>query len=203
MASKFYDKPFIGTLAADGTPMVYAVLNDDGTQTPITREQCLAHDDLGAPPLYVDEESGLVIRLPRTEQGEQLARENMRYLWRQQKIAQRHDDRYVSLDTPILDPGIQPHHLIHPVDTAELVETTALMTVLIAALDELPEADRQLIEELFWAGKSDRQLASEMGFKSHKSVGYRKNKVLAKLAQVPALKSFFEDSAPFSSPQAR
>jgi len=68
--------------AKNGDPMVYCVVDEDGNHTSVSREECLAHQDaISDQPvqrLFVDEESGLVVRLPHTKKSEELARENIR-----------------------------------------------------------------------------------------------------------------------------
>lgn len=77
-----------------GEPMAYYMLSDDGKiHTEISRSVCLAHtdetDNQFPQRWYVDEESGLVVRLPRNQKGEDLARDNMRFIWREQKHQER------------------------------------------------------------------------------------------------------------------
>lgn len=68
-----------------GEPMVYYVLSEDGKEyTRITRSECL-----GSGNLFVDDEAGIVIRLPDNEMGEKYARMNMRSNWREQKQRER------------------------------------------------------------------------------------------------------------------
>ena len=65
-----------------GEPMAYYILSDDGAQEfKVTRAECLARIEEPNNPFpqrwYVDEESGLVVRLPRNQMGEDLARDNI------------------------------------------------------------------------------------------------------------------------------
>lgn len=80
--------------AKNGEPMAYYTLSDDGKiHTEVSRSVCLARIDeynsLFPQRWYVDEESGLVVRLPRNQKGEELARDNMRYIWREDKKQER------------------------------------------------------------------------------------------------------------------
>lgn len=73
-----------------GESMAYYTLSDNGKiHTKVSRSVCLAHtgetDNPFSQRWYVDEESGLVVRLPRNQMGEDLARDNMRYIWREDK----------------------------------------------------------------------------------------------------------------------
>ena len=77
-----------------GEPMAYYILSEDGAQEfKVTRAECLARSEEPEEPFpqrwYVDEESGLVVRLPRNQRGEELARDNMRYIWREDKRQER------------------------------------------------------------------------------------------------------------------
>ena len=65
-----------------GEPMAYYILSEDGAQEfKVPRAECLARSEEPEKPFpqrwYVDEESGLVVRLPRNQMGEDLARENI------------------------------------------------------------------------------------------------------------------------------
>lgn len=75
-------------------PMQYYVLSEDGEkETKVTRTECLARAEEPQNPFpqrwFVDEESGLVVRLPRNQKGEDLARYNMRFIWREDKKQER------------------------------------------------------------------------------------------------------------------
>lgn len=78
----------------NGAPMAYYTLSEDGKiHTEVSRSVCLARNDEPTNPFpqrwYVDEESGLVVRLPRNQMGEDLARDNMRFIWREDKRQER------------------------------------------------------------------------------------------------------------------
>ncbi len=69
--------------AKNGEPMAYYILSEDGEQeSKVTRAECLSRTEEPENPFpqrwFVDEESGLVLRLPRNKMGEDLARYNMR-----------------------------------------------------------------------------------------------------------------------------
>ena len=61
-----------------------------------------------------------------------------------------------------------------------------------AALAVLAEEERHLITELIVNGKTERQLAPELGLKEAKSVNKRKRRILQILRQNEALRSFFD-----------
>lgn len=215
-----------------GEPMAYYILSDDGTQTKVSRAECLArHDepDRQYPQRwYVDEESGLVARLSRNEMSERIARENMRYIWREQKQTERkyacvlkgtakcdgwktaedgsrecdrcqrqNVSRTVDMDKFFDrnndDNGMElQHEFADDYDLAAVAEDNALLDTLRAAVAALTEDDRQLITEIFCNGKTERQLAPQLGLKEPKSVNKRKHRIINTLQQNEALKSFFE-----------
>lgn len=76
-----------------GTPMSYFTLSEDETHTKVTRAECLApaeqSDNIYPQRWFVDEESGLVVRLPRNAKSEELARDNMRFFWTEAKRQER------------------------------------------------------------------------------------------------------------------
>lgn len=76
-----------------GEPTVYYTLSEMNEHIQVTRSECLAQTNEPDNPYpqrwFVDEEAGLVVRLPRNEMGERIARENMRSIWREQKYQER------------------------------------------------------------------------------------------------------------------
>lgn len=218
-----------------GEPMAYYILSEDGTQqTKVTRSECLARTDEPDIELpqrwYVDEEAGLVFRLPRNQMGEDLARENMRFIWREAKRIERscscvlkgtekcqgwkpQADGLVECDwcqhtnlsrTVELDMRFQREDSVNgdntelryepadPIDIQSVLEEKALLDTLYAALATLAQQDLDLIKDIFWSGKTERQLAPLLGLKESKSVNKRKHRVLEILRNNPALKGFFE-----------
>jgi RNA polymerase sigma factor (sigma-70 family) len=79
--------------AKNGDPMTYFIVDEYSNHTSVTRAECLARQDApdGQPTQrwFVDEESGLVVRLPRTKESEELARDNMQFFWREAKRRER------------------------------------------------------------------------------------------------------------------
>ena len=144
-----------------GEPMIYYTLSDDGKiHTETSRAACLARSEEPENSFpqrwYVDEESGLVVRLPRNQIGEDLARDNMRSIWREQKQQERkfqcvwkgtnkcdqkcedcrsRTSRTIELDKPLKsdtdgegsDTYFEPSD---PTDIAEIIEQKALLDTL-------------------------------------------------------------------------
>jgi hypothetical protein len=198
MSKKTFKSTPIPHRSTLGHPMRYYVLSEDGKETLVTRAECLAPAEESDNPCpqrwYVDEESGLVIRLPRTAKGEELARDNMRYIWREAK----HQERWVGRTTTptVNDEGNKV--LFETVDTSKdvdiigITEEKALLDTLYAALADLTQEDADLIRAIFWGGKTERQLAPELGLKEPKSVNKRKHRILELLRKNDALRGFFE-----------
>ena len=218
-----------------GEPVVYYILSEDGTQhTKVTRAECLARTEEPGIELpqrwFVDEESGMVVRLPRNKMGEDLARENMQFIWREAKRIERNCscvfkntdkcegwkpdvDGMVKCDccqhtnlsrTVELDmhfrcdnggEGDSPEvrfEIADPIDIQSVIEDQALLDTLYAALATLAQEDLDLIKDIFWNGKTERELATLLGLKEPKSVNKRKHRILEILRKNEALKGFFE-----------
>jgi len=190
-----YQNTRIPSRANDGTPTTYFIVDNDGSHRTVTRSECLAHDEQGAPPLLVDPDGATVTRLPRTPASEQLARENMQSIWAEEKRAERWQHRQISMDTAALGESFSIDKLLlaDAMDVASIVEDLALYDVLHAAVAQLSQADQHLIHELIWNGKTERELAVELGLKERKSVNKRKNRILEILRNHPALKSFMQE----------
>lgn len=81
--------------------------------------------------------------------------------------------------------GIQVEYLL--VSAAESIEDRIIMKEMIAkmfrCLTLLDENERRLINELFFKGKSERQLSAETGI-PQKTINDRKRKVLLKLKKI-------------------
>lgn len=178
-----------------GEQMHYSILTEDGTQTIVSRSECLEHVGESDSPYpqrwYVDEESGLVVRLPRTAKSEKLARENMRFTWREAKHQERWRERIAEPAKDENGEEITPK-LADRFNLEEFMEERAQFDILIAALDDLTQEDRDLIKSIFWEGKTERQLAPDLGLKEPKSVNKRKRRVLELLRNNESLRNFFE-----------
>lgn len=204
-----------------GEPMAYYTLSDDGKiHTEVSRAVCLAHTDETDNPFpqrwYVDEESGLVVRLPRNQKGEELARDNMRSIWREQKHQERkfqcvwkgtnkcsqecetcksRTSRTVELDKPLSkdtdgsDTYFEPSG---PTDIADILEQKALLDTLYSALAALTQEDRDLIKDRVILEKTVRELAPKYGFKSSRSITVHERRIIDILRNDEALKQFFK-----------
>ena len=235
MSKKTFKPTLIPHRTKSGEPMSYYILSEDGTQkTKVTRAECLARTDEPGIELpqrwYVDEEAGLVVRLPRNQEGENIARENMQFIWREAKrierncacvlkntdkcegwkpdtegflkcdcCQRRNRSRTVELDMHFQlansGDGDGPEarfELADPIDIQSVIEDQALLDTLYAALATLAKEDLDLIKDIFWSGKTERELAPLLGLKEPKSVNKRKHKILEILRTNPALKGFFE-----------
>ena len=94
MSKKAFKPTPIPCFSKFGKPMAYYILSEVGKQeTQVTRAECLARTEVPDGELpqrwFVDEESGMVVRLPRNKMGEDLARENMQFIWREAKRIER------------------------------------------------------------------------------------------------------------------
>lgn len=206
-----------------GEPMAYYTLSDDGKiHTEVTRTVCLTRtDELDSPfpqRWYVDEESGLVIRFPHNQMGEDLARDNMRFIWREQKHQERkyqcvwkgtnkcnqkceacnsRTSRTVELDKPLSNDangeGADTYfELSDPTDFTEIVEQKAVFDTLYKALATLTQKDRNLIIDRVVREKTVRELAPKYGFKSSRSITVHERRILDILQNDEALKKFFK-----------
>ena len=204
-----------------GEPMTYYTLSDDGKiHTETSRAACLARSEEPENSFpqrwYVDEESGLVVRLPRNQMGEDLARENMRSIWREQKYQERkfqcvwkgtskcnqkcetcesRTSRTVELDKPLgndSDGSDTYYEPADPTDITEFLEQKAVLDTLYAALATLTQKDRELITDRIILEKTVRELAPKYDFKSSRSITVHVRRILDILRNDEALKKFFE-----------
>ena len=204
-----------------GEPMTYYTLSDDGKiHTETSRAACLARSEEPENSFpqrwYVDEESGLVVRLPRNQMGEDLARENMRSIWREQKYQERkfqcvwkgtskcnqkcetcesRTSRTVELDKPLgndSDGSDTYYEPADPTDITEFLEQKAVLDTLHAALAALTQKDRELITDRIILEKTVRELAPKYDFKSSRSITVHVRRILDILRNDEALKKFFE-----------
>jgi len=112
--------------------------------------------------------------------SEEVYRAYYRPIWRQVKQKEVRDDMEYSLNA-LEDSGFEAvsgEKLIE-----EIVEDKLLLDMLFAALAELTEDERGLIDALFYRDKSERQIAAETGV-PRKTLAYRKDKILAKLKKL-------------------
>jgi DNA-directed RNA polymerase specialized sigma24 family protein len=109
----------------------------------------------------------------------------------------KHTSRIVEMDRLVSrdDETGDSVSILEPADDtgiASVMEDGALLATLYAALAELTQEDRDLIIELFWNDKTERELAPQLGLKQSKSVNKRKHRILEILRQNESLRSSFE-----------
>ena len=235
MSKKSFKPTPIPHRTKSGEPMAYYILSEDGKQeTKVTRAECLARTEVSNGEFhqrwFVDEESGMVVRLPRNQEGEAIARDNMRFIWREAKHIERtcscvfkgtdkcrgwkpdadgfvkcdccqhiNRSRTVELDMFFLQEncgdGDGPKPRFEPADPNSIqsvLEEKALLDTLYAALATLAKEDLDLIKNIFWHDKTERELAPLLGYKQPKSVNKRKHKIFKTLRQNKTLKGLFE-----------
>ena len=221
MSKKSFKTTSIPYSTKSGEPMAYYALSDDGKiHTEVSRSVCLTHTEEPENPFpqrwYVDEESGLVVRLPRNQMGDDLARDNMRSIWREQKHQERkfqcvwkgtnkcdqkcetcksRTSRTVELDKPLgndSDGSDTFYEPADPTDITEFLEQKAVLDTLYAALATLTQKDRELITDRIILEKTVRELAPKYDFKSSRSITVHVRRILDILRNDEALKKFFE-----------
>jgi RNA polymerase sigma factor (sigma-70 family) len=99
--------------------------------------------------------------------------------WAERKRRQVRVEKERSLDA-FMDAGYDV-----PSDAlvSEIVEDKLLLETLYAALAELADDERELINTLFFDEKSERDVSRETGV-PRKTIAYRRNKVLEKLRKL-------------------
>jgi RNA polymerase sigma factor (sigma-70 family) len=100
--------------------------------------------------------------------------------WKERKRRQVRAEKELSLEA-FADAGFEIPSGQALVD--EIVEDKLLLDMLFRALSELTEDERVLIDELFYNGKSERELSKETCV-PRKTLAYRKTKVLEKLRRL-------------------
>jgi len=100
--------------------------------------------------------------------------------WKERKRRQVREEKELSLEA-FADAGFEIPSGQALVD--EIVEDKLLLDMLSKALSELTEDERVLIDELFYNGKSERELSKETCV-PRKTLAYRRTKVLEKLRRL-------------------
>lgn len=100
--------------------------------------------------------------------------------WRERKRRQVRAEKELSLEA-FADTGFEIPSGQAIVD--EIVEDKLLLDVLSQALKELTDDERFLIDELFYNGKSEREVANEEGI-SQPAIHKRRNRILEKLKKL-------------------
>lgn len=216
--------------AKSGEPMSYFILTEDGSHITTTRAECLANSENKTYPQrwFVDEESGLVVRLPQNETGEEIARANMQSIWTQEKQAERAVscvDKYTArcpfdcgncqmshycdsehrsangLKCAKKCEGCQRNNTRRIADLDDsageglfadgcdfttVFEDKAMLDFLYTALRSLLKKwEQELIKDIFWNKKTERELVDKYGFTS---INYHKKRILQ------MLKKYFEEN---------
>jgi len=172
-----YNQPNIPTRAKDGGPMTYAIVYEDGTSQPLNRAEFLAAFDVPHT-LHLDIVAGLAVRLPQTQEAENIADETRQYNEREAKREQRWAARTVELDKPT--PCGAQIDIAAEFDLEAFIEDAELLTTLVDWLDQITQNERHLFVAQVLDGKTDRELATELGI-AHQNVNRRKQRVLEKL----------------------
>ena len=120
------------------------------------------------------------VKVPVTEE---VYRAYYRPVWREAKQKEVRDDMEYSLDA-LEDVGFEAESGDKLID--EIVADKLLLDELYAALDELSDDERSLIDALYFDEKSERSFADEIGL-SQKAVNKRRHRVLGKLRDLMGL----------------
>ena len=111
--------------------------------------------------------------------SEEVYRAYYRPVWREAKRKEVRDDTEYSLDA-LEESGFEA------TDSAlvdDIVADKLLLDELYAALDELTDDERSLIDALFYKERSERNVAAERGVQRN-TVVYHRNKILGKLKKI-------------------
>ena len=111
--------------------------------------------------------------------SEEVYRAYYRPVWREAKRKEVRDDTEYSLDA-LEESGFEA------ADSAlvdDIVADKLLLDELYAALDELTDDERSLIDALFYKERSERNVAAERGVQRN-TVVYHRNKILDKLRKI-------------------
>jgi len=100
--------------------------------------------------------------------------------WKERKRRQVREEKELSLEA-FADAGFEIPSGEVLVD--EIVEDKLLLDMLSKALSELTDEERFLIDEMFYNGKSERELSKETCV-PRKTLTYRRTKVLEKLRRL-------------------
>ena len=115
-----------------------------------------------------------------------------RPVWKEKKEKQRRTaDGTIplSLDS-LMDDGFDAPDA--STDPADILHDKLVLNALFAALAGLTSEERGLIHDIFYLGKTERQIAENLGL-SQKAVNKRKAKILGKLSENGALKKLYRD----------
>jgi RNA polymerase sigma factor (sigma-70 family) len=120
------------------------------------------------------------VKVPVTEE---VYRAYYRPAWREAKQKEVRGDNEYSLDA-LEDAGFEA--MSEQVLVDEIVADKLLLDELYAALDELTDDERSLIDALYYQEKSERSIATDIGL-SQKAVNKRRHRILDKLRELMGL----------------
>ena len=111
---------------------------------------------------------------------EEVYRAFKRPVWREHKRSQVRKKREISSDS-LAESGYEIPSKDKLVD--EIVEDKLMLEILIAALDELSEDERQFINKLYYEEKTEAQVAECLGV-SQQAVNKRRKNIIKKLKKL-------------------
>jgi len=112
--------------------------------------------------------------------SEEVYRAYYRPVWREAKRKEVRDDMEYSLDA-LEDSGFEAVSDEKLID--DIVADKLLLDELYAALDELTDNERSLIDALYYEDRSERAVAAERGVQRN-TVVYHRNKILNRLRKI-------------------
>jgi len=166
---------------------------------------------------YYDPEAGYAVRLPRTQRGDEIGKRNaadlkaeerhqvrkFQCIWRGTdrcdqdcaRCSRQHTSRTIELDKnwnndPDGDMETRFDIADEAADIAACYEDEQRLAALISALDDLTEEDRKILQASYGHGKTVREIADELGFRSHTSIVKRLAKVVVALRASEQLKGY-------------
>ena len=138
----------------------------DGEEIPVTEEQYRAYQR----PVWAEHKRQEREKRCRDAKGNRCMKDCS-------QCDRQHEGSVLSLDQ-FAEAGYEPADLT---DIAEIVAERLLLRELFAALEELDPDNRRILE-LFSVGKSEREIAAEIGL-SQKAINKRKVKLFARLKE--------------------
>ena len=122
------------------------------------------------------------ITLPNGEKAEvteEIYREYMRPVWREKKRRKRRYETEVSYES-LTQNGIENLDWNQYQLTEQIVEDRLMLELLMSALADLTEDERELINEIYFQEKTEREIARRKAV-SNGAIHKRKEKILKKL----------------------
>lgn len=122
----------------------------------------------------MDKERYILLNGEKIFVSEEVYRAYYRPVWREAKQRKVRSEMECSFDT-LKDGGIEAVSNEAPID--ELILDKLMLDELYAALGDLTDAERDLINAIFYQEKSERDISSESGT-PQTTINYRKNQIL-------------------------